>query len=77
MDEKKIVYEIIVSVWSLVKEYMLHELSENEAAAMVSKADSEEKRFKEYGESYNLLFRDLWSAFTRYYYRRGVNEKET
>lgn len=71
MDEKKIIYEIIISIWNLVKEYFLHKLSEEEAEAVYEKSVAEAKRFKEYGDSYNLLFRDLWLAFTKYYERKN------
>ena len=71
MEEKKIVYEIIISVWNLVKEYFLHKLSEEEAEVVYAKSVAEANRFKEYGDSYNLLFRDLWLAFTKYYERNN------
>lgn len=71
MQEKKIVYEIIISIWDIVKTYFFKPLSESEIDEMDSKAKSEANRFKEYGDTYNLLFRDLWSAFTKYYERNN------
>ena len=71
MQEKKIVYEIIISIWDRVKTYFFKPLSESEIDEMDSKAKSEANRFKEYGDTYNLLFRDLWLAFTKYYERNN------
>lgn len=71
MDEKRIVYDIITSIWNLVKEYFFHKMSDDEVESMFEKAKSEERRFKEYDNTYNLLFRDIWSAFVRYYERKG------
>lgn len=76
MDEKKIIYEIIISIWDIVKTYFFKPLSESEIDEMDSKAKSEANRFKEYGDTYNLLFRGIWIAFVQYYERQIKNEKE-
>lgn len=70
MDEKKIIYEIIISIWGIVKEYFFHQMSDDEIEIMWNKAKAEEKRFKECGETYNLLFRGIWSAFVEFYERK-------
>lgn len=70
MDEKKIIYEIIISIWNIVKEYFFHQLSDDEIENMCRKASAEAERFKQYGETYNLLFRGIWSAFVQYYERK-------
>ena len=70
MDEKKIIYEIIISIWGIVKEYFFHQLSDDEIESMCKKASAEAERFKKYGETYNLLFRGIWSAFVQYYERK-------
>lgn len=70
MDEKKIVYEIIISIWNLVKEYFFHKLSDSETEDMCKKASAESERFKEYGDAYNLLFRGIWIAFVQYFERK-------
>ena len=69
MEEKKIVYDIILSSWNIVKTYFFHQMSDDEIENMFSKAKEEEKRFLQYGETYNLLFRGIWSAFIQYYER--------
>lgn len=70
MDEKKIIYEIIISIWNIVKEYFFHQLSDDEIENMCRKSSAEAERFKQYGETYNLLFRGIWSAFVQYYERK-------
>lgn len=72
MDEKKIIYEIIISIWNIVKEYFFHQLSDDEIESMCKKASAESERFKQYGETYNLLFRGIWSAFVQYYERKKL-----
>ena len=39
---------------------------------MCRKASAEAERFKQYGETYNLLFRGIWSAFVQYYERKKI-----
>ena len=67
MEDKKIVYDIILSIWNIVKEYFFHKMSDDEIESMCKKASTEAERFKQYGKKYNLLFRRLWSAFVQYY----------
>lgn len=74
MDEKKIIYEIIISIWDIVKTYFFNPLSESEIDEMYSKAKSEANRFKEYGDTYNLLFRDIWLSFIKYYERKNKSD---
>ena len=71
MDEKRIVYDIITSIWNLVKEYFFHHMTEEEIETIWNRARQEEKRFKEYGETYRLLFSGLWLAFVQYHERKG------
>ena len=71
MDEKKIIYEIIISIWGIVKEYFFHKLSDDDTEKMFSQVKEETERFKQYGETYNLLFRGIWSAFVQYYERKN------
>lgn len=71
MDEKKIIYEIIISIWGIVKEYFFHQLSDDDTEKMFSQVKEEAERFKKYGETYNLLFRDIWLAFIKYYERKN------
>ena len=75
MNEKKIIYEIIISIWAIVKEYFFHQMSYDDTEKMFSQVKEEAERFKQYGETYNLLFRGIWSAFIRYYYERKKHEK--
>ena len=73
MEEKKIVYEIIISIWNIVKEYFFQKKSDEEIGIMLDKVEAEEKRFLQYGETYNLLFRGIWSAFRQFYERENSN----
>lgn len=67
MDEKKIVYEIILSIWNLAKEYNFCKLTDEECGEMTEKALLEEKRFKQHGKEFDLLFRAMYGAIEKYY----------
>lgn len=71
MDEKKIIYEIIISIWDIVKTYFFKPLSDDDTEKMFSQVKEEAERFKKYGETYNLLFRGIWIAFVQYYERKN------
>ena len=70
MEEKKIIYDIILSVWNIVKTYFFHQLSDDDTEKMFSQVKEEAERFKQHGETYNLLFCGIWSAFVQYYERK-------
>ena len=67
MEEKKIVYSIILSVWNLAKEYDFRKLSDDEWETLTEKAKIKREEFKQHGEKFDLLFRDMYRAIQRYY----------
>lgn len=67
MEEKKIIYEIILSIWNLAKEYNFRKLTDEECGEMTEKALLEEKRFKQHGKEFDLLFRAMYGAIEKYY----------
>ena len=71
MEDKKIVYDIILSVWNLAKEFDFKKLSDVEWDDFTSKAHELRNKFKQHGESIDLLFRDMFSALQSYYERKN------
>ena len=67
MEEKKIVYQIIIDIWNLAKEFDFKKLSDAEWEKFTSKAQELRNKFKNNGESIDLLFRDMFSALQSYY----------
>lgn len=67
MDEKKIVYDVVLSIWNLAKEYNFRKLTDEECGEMTEKALLEEKRFKQHGREFDLLFRAMYGAIEKYY----------
>lgn len=70
MDEKKIIYEIILSIWNLFKKYGFEKLTDEQWESLVGKATAERDKFKKYGSNIDLLFRDMFSALQSYYERK-------
>ena len=76
MDEKKAVYEIILSIWSLFKEYGFKQLNDNEWERLNQQADKLEKESKKQGKLLNRLFRDMFAALQEYYKGKAREEQE-
>lgn len=70
MEEKKIVYSIILSVWNLAKEYGFEKLTDEQWESLIDKAMKQRKKLKQHGETMDLLFRDMYRALENYYERK-------
>ena len=71
MEEKKIVYQIIIDIWNLAKEFDFKKLTDAEWEEFTSKAQELRDKYKNHGESIDLLFRDMFSALQDYYQRKN------
>lgn len=70
MEEKKIVYEIIISIWNLAKEHGFECLSNGQWESLIEKSMAERDKFKQHGENIDLLFRQMYGALEQYYERK-------
>lgn len=70
MDEKKIVYDVILSVWNLAKDHGFDKLTDDQWESLVGKSMQEHSRFKQYGESVEMLYRGMFDALRSYYERK-------
>lgn len=70
MDEKKIVYDVVLSVWNLAKEHGFEKLTDKQWESLVEKAMKDRERFNQYGENIDLLFRQMYMALQNYYERK-------
>ena len=67
MDEKKIVYQIVLDVWNLTKEYGFKPLSEEQWNEMIEKGDKLREKYKQQGEIFQRLFTQMFFAAQEYY----------
>ena len=70
MDEKKIVYDVILSIWNLAKEHGFEKLTDEQWKSLIEKAMQEQRKFAQCGENVDLLFRDMYRALENYYERK-------
>lgn len=70
MEEKKIVYDVILSVWNLAKEHGFERLTDEQWEDLINKASRENEKFKQCGENIDLLFREMYGALQHYYERK-------
>lgn len=70
MEEKKIVYDVILSVWNLAKEHGFEKLTDEKWESLVEKATEQREHFKQYGSSIDLLFRGMFYELQNYYERK-------
>lgn len=67
MEEKKVIYEVILSVWNLFKEYGFKQLTDDEWEKLIQRGNEMEKEFRSKSKSMNRLFRDMFAALQNYY----------
>lgn len=70
MDELKIIYELITSIWKLIKKYGTNRLTDEQWEAFVEDGNESRKNFLAKGEQYDLLYRGMFSAVQNYYIRK-------
>ena len=71
MDEKKLVYEVIISIWEMFKKYGFEKISDAQWENLIEDAEIKRKEFKEKGELIELLYRDMFLCIENYYEEKG------
>lgn len=74
MEEKKIVYDVILSIWNLAKEHGFERLTDEQWESLIEKAGKERDKFRQHGECIDLLFRGMFGELQSYYERKKKNE---
>ena len=67
MEEKKIIYQIVLDVWNLAKEYGFNTLSEKEWNEMTQQGAVLREKYRQQGESFMGLFTGMFFAMQEYY----------
>lgn len=73
-SKKKILHEIILDLWDLLKIAQEHEcekLTDSEWKLFVNKANECTKKYREYGSRFEMLFRDLFTVIQKHYEDNG------
>lgn len=73
MEELKIIYGLITSVWKLIKKHGCNKLTDEQWETFVKDGMASRQAYLEKGEEYDLLYRDLFSAVQNYYIRKNGN----
>lgn len=66
MDEKKILYEMILDLWNLMKKYVLHPLDDNGWNKLIYEANKLSNKYRKMDEKTRRLFSDIYFAIERY-----------
>lgn len=67
MDEKKLVYQIVLDVWDIAKRYVFgKKLSDAEWEQMIEEANKKTKEYQQKGDCYRTLFHNLYYAIEKY-----------
>lgn len=77
MEKKKIVYEIILSIWNLAKEHGFEQLTDEQWEHFCNEANELRNNFLQYGEDADLLFRDMYKAIQNYYERKDEHDNQS
>lgn len=70
MEEKKIVYQIVIDLWNLAKEFNFQRLSDKEWELLVEKGMKLREKFVQYGTDIDLFYREMYRALENYYERK-------
>lgn len=73
MEEKKIVYNIILQIWNVYKDLFSdkdRKLTDDEWDNFVETVENQAKQYIPEGEEYNKLYRDMAIALTNFMSRR-------
>lgn len=71
MEEKKIIYEIILSIWNLAKEHGFERLTSEQWESLIEKAMRQKRDFGKYGKIIEMFYREMYRALENYYERKN------
>ena len=70
MEEKKIVYDVILSIWNLAKEHGFDRLTDEQWESLIEKSMREQRKYSQVNTNIDKLFRDMYRALEEYYERK-------
>lgn len=66
MDEKKIIYQIILDIWALTKKYVFQPLDDDGWEQFCNEAGIVSNNYRECDKNIWILFSDIFTAITKY-----------
>lgn len=73
MEELKIIYDLITSIWRMCKKYGTDRLTCEQWEAFVEEGKKGREMYRVKGEQYDMLYRGMFSALQEYYIRKGTS----
>lgn len=74
MEEKKIVYDVILSIWNLAKEHGFERLTDEQWESLIEKSIQQNAIFRQHGRNIELLYRGMFDSLQSYYERKKNGE---
>lgn len=73
MEEKKIIYQIILDIWELTKKYVFQPLDDDGWEQFCNEAGVVSNKYRDCGKHIGILFSDIFTAVTKY---KAAKDKE-
>ena len=70
MEEKQLVYEVILTIWNLAKKYGFGRLNNEEWGSLIQEAMQNQRKYALIDGNIERLFRDMYSALEAFYERK-------
>ena len=67
MDEKKIIYEMVLDIWNLAKKYEFQKLTDEQWEDFINSGEELRTKFMKHGKNIDLLCRGFFLALQNYY----------
>lgn len=71
MEEKNLVYEVVLTIWNLAKKYGFGKLHNEEWESLIQEAMQNQRKYAQIDSSIERLFRDMYGALEAYYERKN------
>ncbi|WP_297642781.1 hypothetical protein [uncultured Bacteroides sp.] len=71
MEELKIIYDLITSVWKLVKKYGCSRLTDEQWESFVEDGKRDREIYHGKGEMFDLFYRGMFSVVQDYYIQKN------
>lgn len=67
MNEKELIYNLILDIWSLVKKYSFKKLNDDQWGEFAEEGILLEKKYKAHSKEVYTFYRELFAAVRHYY----------
>lgn len=71
MEDKKVIYEIIIEIWNMAKEFGFKKLSDEEWEKFIASGIAFREKFVKEDKNIDLLSRGMFLALQNYYERKN------